>query len=104
MVMIYPYKCDCGFYKEEIKPVSQHTSVISCTACPSTMYQVYSIAKPTVDKMEAEYYPSLGTVVKSKRHRAELMKAKGLIEVGNEKPQTVHKEMESQLRSNRKQY
>jgi hypothetical protein len=60
------------------------------------MKQVYSLSRPIVDKMEAEYYPSLGTVVKSKKHRKELIKRNGLIEVGNEKPATVHSEMKRQ--------
>lgn len=102
--MIYPYQCDgCDTYIEQIKPVSQHTSVITC-ACGENMYQIYSIAKPIVDNMQAEYYPSLGTVVKSKQHRRELMKARGLVEVGNESVSKVHQEMDRQKQFRRKKY
>jgi hypothetical protein len=36
---------------------------------------------------DAEYYPSLGRVVKNNYERSELMKKHNLIEVGNEKPE-----------------
>lgn len=96
--MIYPYSCTvCSATTEVIAPVSMHTHYQAC-ACGETMNQVYSLSKPIVDDMEATYYPSLGGVIKSKKHRKEVMKRKGLIEVGNERPATVHSEMEKNLR------
>ena len=38
-----------------------------------------------------EYNPGLGCIVRNSSHRKELAKQKGLIEVGNEKPETLHK-------------
>lgn len=40
----------------------------------------------------AEYNPGLGCVVKNKTHREELARRRGLIEVGNETPDTLYKE------------
>jgi len=102
--MIYPYECNaCSATTEFIRPSSMHTHCESCE-CGSTMRQVYSISRPIVDPMEATYYPSLGTVVKSKRHRTELMKSRNLIEVGNEKPATIHKQMDANLQHRKHKY
>lgn len=38
-----------------------------------------------------EYNPGLGCIVKSKAHRKEIVRQKGLIEIGNETPETIHK-------------
>jgi predicted nucleic acid-binding Zn ribbon protein len=43
----------------------------------------------------AEYNPALGQVVKNSRHRKDLAKEKGLIEIGNEPPEKIHKKFES---------
>jgi hypothetical protein len=40
----------------------------------------------------AEFNPGLGCVVKNKQEREEIAKRKGLIEVGNERPDTLYKE------------
>lgn len=50
----------------------------------------------------AEYNPAFGQVVKNSAHRKELAKRKGLIEIGNEKPETVHKHYEQERESKRK--
>ena len=49
---------------------------------------------------DAEFYASLGTVVKNKRHRKYLMESQGLIEVGNCSTDTLHKEAEKTLEHN----
>lgn len=38
-----------------------------------------------------EYNPGLGCIIKNAAHRKEVAKQKGLIEVGSEKPETLHK-------------
>lgn len=50
----------------------------------------------------AEYNPAFGQVVKNKQHRDELAKRHGLIEVGNEKTQTMHKLADETKAYNRK--
>lgn len=43
---------------------------------------------------DAEYYHSLGVVVKNDYHRKELIRKHGLVEVGNEKPERARYHME----------
>ena len=50
----------------------------------------------------AEYNPAFGQVVKNKNHRNELAKQRGLIEIGNEKPSTLHKHAENTKLENAK--
>jgi hypothetical protein len=40
---------------------------------------------------EATYNPGLGQVVRNKSHLKEICKEKNLIELGSEKPETIHK-------------
>ncbi len=40
---------------------------------------------------DAEYNPGLGCITRNKYHRAEIAKAKGVEEIGNEKPEVLHK-------------
>ena len=51
----------------------------------------------------AEFNPGLGCVVKNKKHRDEIAKSKNLIEVGNEKPQSLRRyaqqERENKIKS-----
>lgn len=42
----------------------------------------------------AEYNPALGQVVKNSRHRADIAKQKGLVEIGNEPTEKIHKKFE----------
>lgn len=39
---------------------------------------------------DAEYNVGLGAITKSKKHRDELAKRQNVVEIGNEKPETVH--------------
>lgn len=49
-----------------------------------------------------EYNPAFGQVVKNKNHRAELAKRNGLVEIGNEKPEKLHKAAEETRADNHK--
>ncbi len=46
----------------------------------------------SVCKEEPEYNPAFGRVVKNRQERKELAKQLNMVEVGNEKPSTIHKE------------
>lgn len=103
--MIYEYECEeCNIKRDVIKPVREYNTPEKCFECGKGMRKLISISRPIVDSMQPEYYHSLGTVVKSKRHRRELMKARGLVEVGSEKPNTVHSSMDKQLASRKQKY
>jgi hypothetical protein len=43
----------------------------------------------------AEYNPGLGCIVRNSAHRKEIAKQKGLEEIGNEKPETLHKHFDT---------
>jgi hypothetical protein len=96
--MIYNYECDkCNVSFDVIKPVNLYNRPEPCT-CGEIARKTFSISRPIIDKTSNEYNPALGTVVKNKAHKQELMKQRGLIEVGNEKPETIHKEMNKTLK------
>lgn len=95
--MIYEYKCDvCNVSFDVVKSVEHYNRPEDCT-CGERARKLISISRPIVDKTVPEYYPSLGQVVKSKAHRKEIMNQRGLEEVGNEKPETVHQESKNTL-------
>ncbi len=83
-------KCDKNF--EVIKSIHEYKSPENCKQCGNEATKVFSRQVHFIGtKIEdAEFNPGLGCITKSKRHREELAKRKGLIELGNEKPETVH--------------
>ncbi len=95
--MIYEYHCDtCNLSFDVIKSAKYYNTTETCT-CGEVARKIFSISRPIIDKTQPEYNPGLGQVVKSKSHRKEIMKQRGLIEIGNEKPSTIHKEMKKNL-------
>ncbi len=57
------------------------------------------------EKVEDAYFNhGLGTVIRSRRHKDEVAKEKGLIEIGNEKPETLAKLADRNKEDNRKKY
>lgn len=50
----------------------------------------------------AEFNPAFGKIVKNKRERDDLAKRHNMIEIGNEKPETVHKHFDSERANNRR--
>lgn len=94
--MLYAYECEkCGKTFDVVKPVDKHRE--KEFHCNQEAKRLFITSRPIIDHTWAEYYPSLGTVVKSKYHRNELMKKNDLMEIGNEKPETIHKEMKKTL-------
>lgn len=92
--MRYPYKCHkCQHDWEVIKSIAQIDSPEVCPKCASGNTERY-IARTHFygAAVEDSYFcPALGCIVKGKKHRNELANRNGLIEVGNEKPETIHK-------------
>jgi predicted nucleic acid-binding Zn ribbon protein len=96
--MIYTYCCErTGNHFDRVKSVSEHRSPDLCK-CGSPGRRVFNTSRPIVDKTEPEFYHSFGKVIKNKAQRKEEMKKAGVIEVGNESPNTIHKEAEKQLK------
>lgn len=86
--MTYQYECvKCGHNFDVIKSVKDIDVNEFCTRCespavrkfvPENIY--FSGAKVT----HAEFNPGLGCVVKNEAHKKDLLKRKGLVEVGND--------------------
>lgn len=92
--MLYPYVCaKCDKEIDIMKPASLSAIEEYCNECGNTLTRVWTgfqIVGAAVQ--DAEYNLGLGCVVKSKRHRQEIANQHGLIEVGNETTDTLHKE------------
>lgn len=94
-------KCDKPF--ETVESITTYSGVGKCPTCGNESKerifssQIYFVGAKVED---AEYNPAFGKVVKNKRERNELAKEKGLIEIGNEKPETIHKEASRTLADN----
>lgn len=74
------------------------TRPLKCPDCKKVGYRIFCGQVTFIgEKVEsAEYSPALGMIVKNKKHREEICKAKGLIEVGNENPDKIHDKLEKE--------
>lgn len=87
--MIYEYACDqCVRQFEVVKPMAESGTMEVCNECGAEARRLYSakLELHNTRVKDAEYYHSLGRVVKNDRERSELIKRYGLVEIGNEKP------------------
>lgn len=98
--MTYEYRCaPCAHSFDVMK---SHTEMSRAEACPKCEREAIRQFVPQrvflsgTKVQHAEYNPGLGCVVRNKEHRAELAKAKGLVEIGNDYKNTdnIHKEFE----------
>ena len=94
--MVYEYKCaDCGHRFDVVKPIAQFYNTHACSSCGHEITHIVISSKIHhigAKVQNAEFNPGLGCVTKSKQDRQEIAKQRGLIEVGNEKPDTLHQE------------
>ena len=94
--MIYPYRClKCAHNFEIVKAVKDVHLTHDCEACGHNETERVFTSKLYFNGAKvqhAEYNPGLGCVTKNKEHRSEIARQKGLVEVGNETPDTLHKE------------
>lgn len=93
--MIYPYRClKCFHSFDVVKPVAEVNKPEECPECGAETERLFTARIHIVGAavQHAEYNPGLGCVVQNKNHRAEIAKQKGLVEVGNESTNTLHKE------------
>lgn len=98
--MMYDYHCiKCGSDVEIIKSMHDAGRSEPCPVCELQMERIWNVPLLSGTSVEnAEFNPGLGTVVKNKKHREELAKRNGLIEIGND-----YKSAESMDRSFEKQ-
>lgn len=91
----YAYLCGfCGAEFDVVRPMSQIDDAAVCPECKvANSKQARQLTRTHFygAKVEDAYRcPALGKVITSKRQRDEEAKRRGLIEIGNEKPETVH--------------
>jgi ssDNA-binding Zn-finger/Zn-ribbon topoisomerase 1 len=97
--MIYPYKCNSGHTWEVIKSVKQIDNEEKCPDCGTIGERYISQSQSfsgADDWDTAHYSHALGKVVRNNKEERRLASAKGLIEVGNEKPEKIHKHFKKQ--------
>lgn len=99
---IYPYKCKCGHSFETWARMSEIDSIEpECPKCYNKLTPNERLISGKIsfsnEKVEdASYCQALGCVVKNNRHRAQIAKSRGLVEIGNETPETIHKHFEAE--------
>jgi predicted nucleic acid-binding Zn ribbon protein len=96
--MMYDYRCEkCENDEVVIKPASDYNKSEFCQFCQLEMIKVFSKTQIICDKSSYEYCHSLGQIVKNNRHRRELAKERGMVEVGTETPEKIHAKNEKDL-------
>lgn len=99
--MIYDFICEkCSLEFEVIRPMKDAHLPVNCVKCGKEASRIWSSKVQFLGtKIEdREFNVGLGKITKSKKHRDELAKRMGLVEVGNEKPSTIHREMDATLK------
>ena len=90
--MIYSYECPyCDNKFDVIKHHSKHREIENC-ACGEEAVKLF--CKPMLAKVEPhEFNHGLGCVTKGRKHREQICKDRGLVEVGNESMSKVSEEL-----------
>ena len=81
----YPYNClKCDQEYEAFKSIKEYDGQDPCPGCGNIGERVFSsdIQFIGASVESAEYNPGLGCVVKNKKHRDEIAKSRGLVEIG----------------------
>jgi putative FmdB family regulatory protein len=103
--MNYDYKCDEHGVFEIWKSMHDASRVEHCPQCGKEGIRIWNNRSGFMgEKVEHSHFnPGLGCVVKSNRHAQQIAASRGMVEVGNENPDTVHREMESLKEAKREQ-
>jgi len=93
--MTYQYVCEhCSVCFEVSKKVDQRFGQEFCPMCNHTgkriLFPQHTYLNGT-SVQEAEFNPAFGKVIKNKRHRNELAKEKGMMEIGNTSTDSMQK-------------
>jgi len=90
--MIFEYLCEkCSLGKEVVKSASDHRSIELCDVCGEEMIRVFTPPHLMGVHFEPHFNHGLGEHVSTKRDYKELIKRKGLVEIGNENPESTSK-------------
>ncbi len=107
--MVYEYQCSkCTHRFDVTKSVKDIDVTETCPQCGDFAERKFVPSKvyfSGTEVRDAEYNPGLGAVVKSKRHREELAKRKGLVEIGNDfkSSESIHKKFDEERSEKREQ-
>ena len=98
--MLYPYHCiKCGQDIEIVKSMHESGREELCPICEIILERIWTAPQVIGASVEnAEYNPGLGKVVKNKKHREELCKKMGVVEIGNDykTPDKIHEKHDQQ--------
>lgn len=102
----YLYACAfCSTAWDVVKSMSAIDRIEECPACgrdnDSKARQVTRTYFYGAKVEDATWDPAFGKVIKSARHRKDEARARGLTEIGNEKPETIEKHFERQREETR---
>ena len=91
----YPYACKCGHKFDVMKSMTDIDQVETCpeckAACDSSCRYIARTHFFGAKVEDVSWNPGLGKFTRSAKHRAELAKRAGAIEIGNETPDSMHK-------------
>lgn len=101
----YVYKCAVGHEFEVIKRIAEMDRDECCQCGSPAARQITKANFYGADQWDKMTYdPVFKQVVKNDNHRRQLAKERGWVEVGNEKPETIHrhadKNLEQELENN----
>lgn len=106
----YEYRCSlCEADFDVVKSIASIERTEECPACGHVnKSDARQVSRSNLVGLqhctESAYHdPALGVVVKDRKHAARIAKDRGYIEVGNEKPETIHKHFETQRKETREQ-
>ncbi len=95
----YPYLChNCEHEFNIIKSIRQIDDQESCPQCNQHDLERL-IAKSNLERSalgQPYYEPALGCIIKGKGHKQQILKDRGLEEVGTTNPDTMYKDLEAQ--------
>ena len=103
--MNYDYRCAEHGVFEIFKSMHDAARKEACPTCGADMARLWNCSGGFIgEKVEhAQWNHALGCVVKSNKHAQQIAASRGMIEVGNEKPDTIHRELESAREAKREQ-
>ena len=97
--MIYDYECEkCENLFEIESSMKDYSPPYNCPTCGNVGLRKFTCKTEFYGaKIEdAEFNHGLGCITKSKKHRDELAKSRGLIEIGTECPNKIYDSYEKQ--------
>ena len=100
---VYEYLCDHGHRFDVVKSMSELERTELCPDCSAVAARQISRTNFTgaSDWNTQSWNPGLGCYTKSHKHASQIAKNRGLVELGNEKVETVHKFFEKKREETR---